>query len=66
MDGFGQATGGTLDLMFSNAGIGNGGLFDEQPWDEVMRVVNINFIGVMIGIRAAVPLLQARHRARCA
>jgi NAD(P)-dependent dehydrogenase (short-subunit alcohol dehydrogenase family) len=42
---FGSATDGKLDLMFSNAGIGNGGLFDEQPWDEVMRIVNVNFIG---------------------
>ena len=65
MDGFGQATGGKLDLMFSNAGIGNGGLFDEQPWDEIMRIVNINFIGVMIGIRAAVPLLRATPGSLC-
>ena len=55
---FGQATGGTLDLMFNNAGIGGGGLLDEQPWDELMRVVNINFIAVMIGVRAAIPLLK--------
>ena len=59
MEEFGAATGGTLDLMFSNAGIGTGGLFDELPWDDVMRIVNVNFIGVMIGIRAAVPLLKA-------
>ena len=59
MEEFGAATGGTLDIMFSNAGVGTGGLFDELPWDDVMRIVNINFIGVMIGIRAAVPLLKA-------
>ena len=59
MAAFGAATGGTLDVMFSNAGIGTGGLFDELPWEDVMRIVNINFIGVMIGIRAAVPLLKA-------
>lgn len=58
MEEFGAATGGTLDVMFSNAGVGTGGLFDELPWDDVMRIVNINFIGVMIGIRAAVPLLK--------
>ena len=62
---FGSATDGKLDLMFSNAGIGNGGLFDEQPWDEVMRIVNINFIGVMIGIRAAVSLLRATPGSLC-
>ncbi|WP_242098118.1 SDR family oxidoreductase [Sphingomonas sp. CROZ-RG-20F-R02-07] len=58
MAAFGQETGGTLDLMFNNAGIGSGGLLDEQPWDDLMRVVNINFIAVMIGVRAAIPLLK--------
>lgn len=56
---FGERTGGTLDLMHSNAGIIGGGLFDEQPWEEVLRVVNVNFLGVMIGTRAAIPLLRA-------
>lgn len=59
MEGFGAATGGTLDVMFSNAGIGTGGLLDEMAWDDIMRIVNVNFLGVMIGIRAAVPLLRA-------
>lgn len=55
---FAEATRGTLDLMFNNAGIGGAGLLDEQPWDEVMRVVNINFVAVMIGVRSAIPLLK--------
>ena len=59
IDRFGVATEGTCDLLFNNAGIGNAGLFDEQPWDEVMRVVNVNFIGVMIGVRAGIRLLKA-------
>ena len=58
VDGFGQATGGTLDLLFNNAGIAAGGLLDEQPWDDVIRVVNINFIGVLIGVRAGIRLLR--------
>ncbi|WP_010219472.1 SDR family oxidoreductase [Sphingomonas sp. PAMC 26621] len=58
MDLFAIATGGTLDLLFNNAGIGASGLLDEQPWDDVMRIVNINFIGVMLGVRAGVPLLK--------
>jgi len=56
---FGEATGGTLDLMFNNAGIGAGGLLDEQPWDEIKRIIDINLIGVIIGARAAIPLLRA-------
>lgn len=56
---FGQATGRTLDLMFNNAGVGAGGLLDEQPWDEIKRVIDINLIGVIIGARAAIPLLRS-------
>ena len=56
---FGEATGGTLDLMFSNAGIGAGGLLDEQPWEDLKRVVDVNLYGVIIGARLAIPLLRA-------
>lgn len=62
---FSAATGGTLDLLFNNAGIGVEGVFDEVPWDELMRVVNVNLLGVMIGIRAAMPLLKATPGALC-
>jgi NAD(P)-dependent dehydrogenase (short-subunit alcohol dehydrogenase family) len=66
MQAFGEATGGTLDLMFSNAGItGTKGMFDDLAWDDIMQVVNINFIGVMIGIRAATPLLKATPGSLC-
>lgn len=63
--GFGEATGGTLDLLFNNAGITGGGLFDEQPWEQVMRIVEINLLGVMIGIRAGLPLLRATPGSLC-
>ena len=66
MDAFGEATGGKLDLMFSNAGIsGAGGMFDEMAWDAIMQVVNVNFLGVMIGIRAAMPLLKDTPGSLC-
>lgn len=65
MADFAQATGGTLDLMFSNAGIAVGGLFDEMAWVDIMKVVSVNFLGVMIGTRAAVPLLRATPGALC-
>jgi NAD(P)-dependent dehydrogenase (short-subunit alcohol dehydrogenase family) len=65
MADFGRATGGTLDLMFSNAGIALGGLFDEMSWADIMKIVSVNFLGVMIGIRAATPLLRATQGALC-
>ncbi len=66
MEMFGDATGGTLDIMFSNAGIGGtSGMFDELTWDDIMKVVNVNFLGVMIGIRAAIPLLKETPGSLC-
>ena len=57
MTSFGETTGGTLDLMFNNAGIAAGGLLDEQPWDEIKRIIDINLMGVIIGARVSTPLL---------
>jgi NAD(P)-dependent dehydrogenase (short-subunit alcohol dehydrogenase family) len=63
---FAETTGGTLDLMFSNAGIGGTpGMFDELAWDDIMKVVNVNFFGVMLSIRAALPLLKVTPGSLC-
>ncbi len=62
---FAVDTGGTLDILMNNAGIAVEGLFDEISWDEVMKVINVNLIGVMIGIRAGVPLLKATPGSLC-
>lgn len=62
---FAEATGGTLDLLFNNAGIGTGGMLDEQPWDEIKRIIDINLIGVIHGVRAGVPLLKATPGSLC-
>jgi NAD(P)-dependent dehydrogenase (short-subunit alcohol dehydrogenase family) len=62
---FSEATGGTLDLMFNNAGMGVAGFLDEISWDDLVRVVNVNLLGVIIGTRAAVPLLKATPGSLC-
>ncbi|MEP0069842.1 SDR family oxidoreductase [Pyruvatibacter sp.] len=62
---FAKDTDGTLDLLFNNAGIGAGGFFDEMTFDEVMAVVNVNFVGVMRGIHLAYPLLKATPNSLC-
>ena len=56
---FGAETGGKMDMLFSNAGIGEGGWFEDIPYDAAMRVVNVNLIGVINSIYAALPLLKA-------
>ena len=65
MAAFGVATSGTMDLLFNNAGIGRGGAFIDQPWEDVMAVVNVNLIAVLSGIQLAFPLLKATPNALC-
>ena len=62
---FGVATGGTLDLMFNNAGIGTAGLLDEQPIEDIERVLQVNLMGVIHGVRAGVPLLKKTPGSLC-
>jgi NAD(P)-dependent dehydrogenase (short-subunit alcohol dehydrogenase family) len=64
-EAFGVATGGKLDLLFNNAGIGRGGPFADQPWEDVMAVVQTNFVGVLIGIHEGVGLLKATPGSLC-
>ncbi|MGE0046454.1 MAG: SDR family oxidoreductase [Hyphomonadaceae bacterium] len=65
LEDFAAATEGKLDLLFNNAGIGRGGPFDQMPWEDVMALVNINFIGVLNGIHLAAPLLKATPNSLC-
>jgi len=62
---FGAETGGTLDLLYNNAGIGESGWFEDVPQDAAARLVQINFMGVVNGIYAALPLLKATPNALC-
>ena len=62
---FSDDTGGTLDVLMNNAGIAVEGMFDEMSWEDVMKVINVNLIGVMIGIRAGVRLLKVTPGSLC-
>ena len=62
---FGAQTDGKLDLLFNNAGIGRGGPFDQQSFEDVLAVVNVNFVGVLNGIHAALPMLKATPNSMC-
>ena len=55
---FAEAGGGRMDLLFNNAGIGAGGWFEEVPYEVAMRVLQVNFVGVVNGVYAALPLLR--------
>jgi NAD(P)-dependent dehydrogenase (short-subunit alcohol dehydrogenase family) len=55
---FVRRAGGRLDLMFNNAGIGESGWFEDVPYEAAMRVVQVNFVGVLNGVYAALPWLK--------
>ena len=63
--GFADATGGQLNLLFNNAGIGRGGPFGDMAWEDVLAVVNINLVAVLSGIHLALPLLTATPGSLC-
>ena len=62
---FGEATGGQMDLLYNNAGIGRGGPFAEQPFEDVIAVVQVNLMGVLIGVHEAIGLLKATPNSLC-
>jgi NAD(P)-dependent dehydrogenase (short-subunit alcohol dehydrogenase family) len=62
---FGAETGGTMDILYNNAGIGESGWFEDVPYEAALRVVQVNFIGVLTGIYTALPLLKAAKNALC-
>jgi NAD(P)-dependent dehydrogenase (short-subunit alcohol dehydrogenase family) len=62
---FGAETGGKLDMLFNNAGIGRGGAFDQQPFEDILALVNVNLIGVLNGIHSALPMLKATRNSMC-
>jgi len=62
---FGRETGGRLDLMHNNAGIGHSGWFEDVPRRDAQRVIDVNFTGVVNGVYAALPLLKETPGSLC-
>lgn len=52
------ATHDGLDVMVNNAGVAGSGTLMEVPLDDWRWIVDINFMGVVHGARAAIPHLQ--------
>lgn len=51
LDAFTETSGGRLDVLFNNAGIGTGGPLADATFDELDRTVAINLMGVINGAR---------------
>jgi NAD(P)-dependent dehydrogenase (short-subunit alcohol dehydrogenase family) len=56
---FGEETDGKMDMLHSNAGIGESGWFEDVPYESALKVVQVNLIGVIASLYAALPLLKA-------
>jgi NAD(P)-dependent dehydrogenase (short-subunit alcohol dehydrogenase family) len=61
---FGEATGGKMHGLFNNAGIGRHGPYENIAQDEADLVVDVNLKGVLNGIYACLPLLEATRGSR--
>ena len=59
LDDFTTKTGGRLDVLHNNAGIGIGGPFAAMTFDDMDRVVAINLMGVLNGAKIGYPYLKA-------
>jgi meso-butanediol dehydrogenase/(S,S)-butanediol dehydrogenase/diacetyl reductase len=53
---------GGLNAAIFNAGIVGGGTIDEMTTDFLRRVIDVNLIGPILGIRACLPLLRKRDK----
>ena len=51
LDAFTAASGGRLDVLFNNAGIGSGGPLADTDFAELDRVIAVNLIGALNGAR---------------
>ncbi|HEX4694233.1 SDR family oxidoreductase [Sphingomonas sp.] len=57
LDDFTAKSGGRLDVLFNNAGIGTGGPIAEMSFEDMDRVVAINLGGVLNGAKIGYPYL---------
>lgn len=59
LDAFVAAGGGKLHVLFNNAGVGIGGLLEEHSDDDIEKLVDINFKGVVYGAHIGHAYLKA-------
>ena len=62
---FGEWSSGQLDLIFNNAGIGILGNVGDVPLKRQLDTIDVNLVGVLHGIEAALPLLKVTPNSLC-
>jgi 3alpha(or 20beta)-hydroxysteroid dehydrogenase len=51
---------GGVDVLVNNAGVLGFGAVADMPLEEYRRIIEVNQVGVFLGMQAAVPVLEAR------
>lgn len=64
VDEFSSHTSGKMDLLFNCAGILHMGFYDEIGIENHVKTIEVNLLGVMFGIEAALPLLKNTGNSR--
>jgi len=64
MEQFAEATDGQMTVLFNNAGVGRHGWFEEISGEDNDWIIDVNVKGVINGVQAALPLLEATDVAR--
>lgn len=57
-----EATGGSVDLLINNAGVGLGGEMRDNTADDWHRIFSVNLYGVVHGVDAIYPRMLERRR----
>lgn len=64
VNAFGEATGGRMNVLFNNAGVGRHGWFEDISGEDNDWIVDVNLKGVINGVGAALPVLRQTQGAR--
>ncbi|KPF75423.1 short-chain dehydrogenase [Blastomonas sp. AAP25] len=59
LEAFTEASDGKLHVLFNNAGVGIGGLLEEHSEDDIEKLIDINFKGVVYGAHIGHRYLKA-------
>ena len=62
---FDDKAGGSLDVLFNNAGIIKGGLFGDMDFADISRIIRVNLMGTINGIHLAYPMLKKTPNSLC-
>jgi short-subunit dehydrogenase len=57
-----RSTFGALDIMICNAGFGYYGTIEDTPVEVMRRMMDVNFMGTFLGVRAALPIFRQQGR----